>query len=225
MITYRLFWISFFNNSYFPRSYLVSTVAWIESQDSDGRGNLGVTVSGTDDVIGRLLPFWLCYFLAKLYWEMASGCVTFQSMVSDRTCVPLKGTSSVCLKKQHVSLALKLFTWIAKFPLDRCLCFSASFLCFFFFFLMFWSFWPRGVWDLSPLTRDRIHTSCIGRPSLNHWTTGASFSFISVDSKGSMSCYPISWCLFLPMQVFHGGKKIPLFSTSICKYIMAETEV
>lgn len=27
MITYRLFWISFFNNSYFPRSCLVSTVA------------------------------------------------------------------------------------------------------------------------------------------------------------------------------------------------------
>lgn len=41
---------------------------------------------------------------------MAAGCVIFQSMVSDRTFVPLKGTSSECLKKQDVSLGLKLLT-------------------------------------------------------------------------------------------------------------------
>ena len=27
------------------------------------------------------------------------------------------------------------------------------------------------MWDLSSLTRDRTHTPCIGRQSLNHWTT------------------------------------------------------
>ena len=27
------------------------------------------------------------------------------------------------------------------------------------------------MWDLSSLTRDRTHTPCIGRRSLNHWTT------------------------------------------------------
>ena len=32
-------------------------------------------------------------------------------------------------------------------------------------------FWPRGMWDLSSLTRDRTCTPCIGRWSLNHWTT------------------------------------------------------
>ena len=36
---------------------------------------------------------------------------------------------------------------------------------------MFWSFWPRGMWDLSSPTRDRTRTPCIGRRSLNHWTS------------------------------------------------------
>ena len=31
--------------------------------------------------------------------------------------------------------------------------------------------WPWGMWDLSSLTRDWSHTSCIRRQSLNHWTT------------------------------------------------------
>ena len=38
----------------------------------------------------------------------------------------------------------------------------ASVLCF--------GFWPRGMWDLSSLTRDGTHTPCLGRQSLNHWT-------------------------------------------------------
>ena len=33
-------------------------------------------------------------------------------------------------------------------------------------------FWLRGTWDLSFSTRYRTCTSCIGRPSLNHWTAG-----------------------------------------------------
>ena len=32
-------------------------------------------------------------------------------------------------------------------------------------------FWPQGMWDLSSPTRDGIRTPCIGRRSLNHWTT------------------------------------------------------
>ena len=35
---------------------------------------------------------------------------------------------------------------------------------------MFWFFWPRGMWDLTSLTRNWIRTPCIGRWSLNHWT-------------------------------------------------------
>ena len=30
---------------------------------------------------------------------------------------------------------------------------------------------PWGMWDLSSLTRDQTRTPCIGRWSLNHWTT------------------------------------------------------
>ena len=40
----------------------------------------------------------------------------------------------------------------------------ASVLCFVFF-------WLRGMWDLSSLTRDWTHATCVGRQSLNHWTT------------------------------------------------------
>ena len=39
--------------------------------------------------------------------------------------------------------------------------------------LLFWVlvFWSWGIWDLSSQTRDQTHTPCIGRQSLNHWTT------------------------------------------------------
>ena len=32
-------------------------------------------------------------------------------------------------------------------------------------------FWPRGMWDPNSPTQDGTHTPCIGRWSLNHWTT------------------------------------------------------
>ena len=32
-------------------------------------------------------------------------------------------------------------------------------------------FWPQGMWDLSFPTRDRTHTPCIRKWSLNHWTS------------------------------------------------------
>ena len=39
-----------------------------------------------------------------------------------------------------------------------------------FYFVIFVLFGPRGMWDLSSLTRDQTCTPCIGRRSLNHWT-------------------------------------------------------
>ena len=38
-------------------------------------------------------------------------------------------------------------------------------------YFMFWVFWPWGMWNLCSLTRDRTHTPCIGRWSLDHWIT------------------------------------------------------
>ena len=49
------------------------------------------------------------------------------------------------------------------------------------FYVLF--FWPRGTWDLKSLTRGPTHTHCIGRRSLNHWTTSEvpkDFFFIEV---------------------------------------------
>ena len=52
--------------------------------------------------------------------------------------------------------------------LQYCFC---CFLFPFFLSFLFLIFWPRGMWDLSSLTRDGTHTRCVGRQSLNHWTT------------------------------------------------------
>ena len=38
-------------------------------------------------------------------------------------------------------------------------------------FCLVLDFWSQGMRDLSFLTRDRTCTPCIGRQSLNHWTT------------------------------------------------------
>ena len=52
--------------------------------------------------------------------------------------------------------------------------FFKSLLNFFIILLLFYllfCFWSRGMWDLTSLIRDQTFTSCIGRHSLNHWTT------------------------------------------------------
>ena len=36
---------------------------------------------------------------------------------------------------------------------------------------MFWFYWPWGMRGLTSPRRDGTHTPCIGRQSLNHWTT------------------------------------------------------
>ena len=58
------------------------------------------------------------------------------------------------------------------------------FLCFYFYF------WLKGTWDLSSLIRDRTCTPCIGRQSLNYWTTRESL-----------------YLLFLMQLVIHFGHK------------------
>ena len=57
------------------------------------------------------------------------------------------------------------------------------FLIFYVLFL-----WPRGIWDLSSLTRDGIHIPFVVRQSLNPWTTREVpwFSeFLFIKSVGS----------------------------------------
>ena len=62
-------------------------------------------------------------------------------------------------------------------------------------------FWPSGMWDLNHLTRDQTSTPCIGRGSLNHWTTRKSLC-------GGKKCRILGSCRFsslinLPYLVFH----------------------
>ena len=46
---------------------------------------------------------------------------------------------------------------------------------------MFWFFWPQGMWDLISLTRDQTRNPCIGRGSLNHWTTREVPTFVAIN--------------------------------------------
>ena len=54
----------------------------------------------------------------------------------------------------------KSFYWI---------CYSVVSVFFFFFYILV--FWPGGRWDPSSLARDGTWAPCIGKQSLNQWTT------------------------------------------------------
>ena len=65
---------------------------------------------------------------------------------------------------------------------------------FVFCFVLFFSFLavPRGMWDLSPLTRDRTHAPCIGSEQNNHWTARevpGSFCFFTKRDHQSLDCH------------------------------------
>ena len=71
---------------------------------------------------------------------------TYQEWHSFGSCDPIKRISFVHIFSNNSNLPTEL-----------------SELCF--------GFWPQGIWYLSSLTRDWIYTLCMGRQSLNHWTT------------------------------------------------------
>ena len=48
---------------------------------------------------------------------------------------------------------------------------SLYWICYNIALVLCFSFWLRGMWDLSCPTRDLTRTSCTGRQSPNHWTT------------------------------------------------------
>ena len=91
---------------------------------------------------------------------------------------------------------------------------------FLFFFLVFW---PRGIWDLSSLTRDRTHAPCIGRQRLNHWTTREVPS--RVDYKRAQGNFAVQWICSLSglWWWFHGhvhmSKLIKLYTLSMCRLL------
>ena len=75
------------------------------------------------------------------------------------------------------------------------------------FCILCFVFWPRGVWDLSSLTRDWTHIPCIRRKSLSHWTTREVPTMMLLSTLTILPCisHYLYLCIifnsyFLPMQ-------------------------
>ena len=108
----------------------------------------------------------------------------------------IKGTERCLVHHLHFLFCpYSLGPWL-RFPHP----WEIAFLFFFFSFMsllnllqycfcfMFWSFWPWGMWDLSSLTGDWTHTSCIGRWSLNQWTVRKVLLFFSRPRNSGQGC-------------------------------------
>ena len=54
-------------------------------------------------------------------------------------------------------------------------------------------FWPQDTWDLSFPIKDRTHTLCIGRRSLNHWTA-REVPIIDLNQEFNYMLSPMSAC-------------------------------
>ena len=71
---------------------------------------------------------------------------------------------------------------------------------------------PRGMSDLSSLTRDRTHAPCIGgRRILNHWTTREAPKVIYLFRI----CFP-ALELFLPSPFFPGKSVLLVSASGLC---------
>ena len=99
--------------------------------------------------------------------------------------------------------------------------------------------WPGAMWDLSSPTRDRTRTPCIGRQSLNHWTTrevpNCFFWFATSQSKRSFglkqipfssetthcSCYLSACPLLCPPSVLSLARTLIFSSLDICKRLQS----
>ena len=80
----------------------------------------------------------------------------------------------------------------------------ASVLCF--------RFWPRGMWDLSSPTRNRTHTPCIGRQSLNHWAARKTcyFLFCTYHKPTLLSAFTCILSINCHNNIFKVGNPIPI---------------
>ena len=66
--------------------------------------------------------------------------------------------------------------------------------------LKFWFCWPQGLWDLIFPTRDQTYTPCLGRWSLNPWTTRE--VPVRVESNWDMRVTDFcNWTLNFPTNV------------------------
>ena len=59
-------------------------------------------------------------------------------------------------------------------------------------------FWPWGMWDLGSLIRDRTYNPCIGRWSLNHWTTKKVPPKVLSSKSVNLLCMRPRWKFLIP---------------------------
>ena len=69
------------------------------------------------------------------------------------------------------------------------------------FCVLCFGFWPQGRWRLSSRTRDGTCTPCIGRGSLNHWTTRQVPGVLRFVGMSISS--PQKWISSAPFSVFY----------------------
>ena len=67
------------------------------------------------------------------------------------------------------------------------------------FYVLF--FWPRGMYDLSSLTRDWTHTPCIGRWRLNHWSAREVHKYFSCIH--THTCTHTHTHTYIHIYIFH----------------------
>ena len=93
---------------------------------------------------------------------------------------------------------------------------SGHFSLFLFFSFFVFFFWLQGMWDLSSLTRDRTHTPCIGKWSLNYWTAReVPHGFFGTSPSSSFLTFPASLPLPQPITedfYFSSGWLFPAHS-------------
>ena len=76
-----------------------------------------------------------------------------------------------------------------------------------------WAQLPRGMWNLSSQTRDHTHGPCIGRWTLNHWTTGEVPLLFPFEF---LQCFPLlKWFYVCGVEKFKQGQFQPQQRTSV----------
>ena len=138
----------------------------------DGIGNFGLEMAGllpTMETFQDWIPamrFTMCCFLrafsARVLHSAAHSSASFQAKLTSWLHVFLYGIE-ISIPSHSFSLSFFFLMWTI---------FKASVKLFAILFLFYiLQYWPRGMWDLSSLTRDWTHTLWNGRLSPNPWTT------------------------------------------------------
>ena len=122
-----------------------------------------------------------------------------------------------CAMFWHVNLYLEV---PRNSNVDHCLKSLLNLLQYYFCFMLyvgffFFFFWSWDIWNLSSLTRNRIHTPCIGKWSLTYWTTREvprnskrclEINSFPINQIKTLSCFDFVVVVFKHKQTFLPGR-------------------